>query len=262
PPTIEELDEFLADETDNADEKVVDRLLHSTAYGERMANMWLDVARYADTFGYQNDVPMEVWPWRDWVIQAFNRNLPYDQFLTEQLAGDLLPDATQDQRLATTFNRLHRQTNEGGSIPEEFRIAGIADRTTTAGTAFLGLTLECCRCHDHKFDPLKQKDFYRLSAYFSDIDEFGLYSHFTHPQPTPAMLLYQGDQRDRHNEALAAVARAEEQYGQAVAKAQAHWEVHHEELIDTLPDLPEPALHQPLEGDVEGVVGKATRCNG
>ncbi|MCA9108243.1 MAG: DUF1549 domain-containing protein, partial [Planctomycetales bacterium] len=175
--------------------------------------------RYADTYGYQSDVPMEVWPWRDWVIQAFNNNMPYDQFVTEQLAGDLLPNATQDQRLATTFNRLHRQTNEGGSIPEEFRLSGIADRTTTFGTAFLGLTLECCRCHDHKFDPITQAEFYQLSDYFSDVDEFGLYAHFTMAQPTPAMLLYQGEQRMAHEQAMDEVARAEQRYQQVVAEA-------------------------------------------
>ncbi|MCA9085949.1 MAG: DUF1553 domain-containing protein, partial [Planctomycetaceae bacterium] len=232
------------------------------AYGERMANMWLDVARYADTFGYQNDVAMEVWPWRDWVIQAFNSNMPYDRFLTEQLAGDLLPDATQNQRLATTFNRLHRQTNEGGSIPEEFRVAGVADRTTTAGTAFLGLTLECCRCHDHKFDPVKQQDFYRLSAYFSDIDEFGLYSHFTHARPTPAMLLYTDEQREQHRSALNDVALAQQQWRQVQQQASEYWRQHSAELIQSLPEVPAPVIHMELEGSVDGIKGKATLCDG
>ena len=209
PPTLSELDEFLTDDSDRAYETVVDRLLKSPAYGERMAVMWLDVARYADTFGYQNDVAMEVWPWREWVIDAFNRNMPYDQFITEQIAGDLIENATDSQKLATAFNRLHRQTNEGGSVAEEFRLTGIADRTTTAGTAFLGLTMECCRCHDHKFDPIKQKEFYQLSAYFSDIDELGLYSHFTFSAPTPALTLYEGTQREQHETATAAVAAAE-----------------------------------------------------
>ena len=262
PPTLDELDAFLNDDSADAYEKVVERLLHSPAYGERMANMWLDVARYADTFGYQNDVAMEVWPWRDWVIRAFGSNMPYDRFLTEQIAGDMLPSATQDQRLATTFNRLHRQTNEGGSIPEEFRIAGVADRTTTAGTAFLGLTLECCRCHDHKFDPVKQRDFYRLTAFFADIDEFGLYSHFTFARPTPAMLLYQGDERERHETALAAVKDAEQEFQETIAAARTHWQEHQGELSSTLPDVPEPVLHMPLEGDIGGVAGKGTPCNG
>ena len=150
---------------------------------------WLDVARYADTFGYQNDMEMQVWPWRDWVIRAFNENMPYDQFIIEQLAGDLIPGRVRIKNFATAFNRLHRQTNEGGSVAEEFRLAGIADRTTTTGTAFLGLTLECCRCHDHKFDPLTQEEFYQLSIYFSDIDEL-VYAHFTRAAPTPSMPIY------------------------------------------------------------------------
>ncbi|MCA9130630.1 MAG: DUF1553 domain-containing protein, partial [Planctomycetales bacterium] len=262
PPTIDELDAFLGDESANAYERVVDRLLESETYGERMANMWLDVARYADTFGYQNDVAMEVWPWRDWVINAFNRNMPYDQFVTEQIAGDLLPGATQDQRLATTFNRLHRQTNEGGSVAEEFRLTGIADRTTTAGTAFLGLTLECCRCHDHKFDPIAQRDFYRLSAYFSDIDELGLYSHFTFSQPTPAMLLYQGEQREQHDQAKAAVQQALQRYQSALEQAKDQWMLKSEQTAGPLPSVRESIVHLTLDGDSDGVMGKATQFNG
>jgi hypothetical protein len=202
PPTLEEIDAFLADKSADAFETVVDRLLKSAAFGERMASDWLDVARYADTFGYQSDRDMHVWPWRDWVIRAFNDNLPYDQFILWQTAGDLLPSPTRDQYLATAFNRLHRQTNEGGSIEEEFRIAYIADRVNTNATAFLGLTFECARCHDHKFDPVSQADFYRVSAFFANIDEHGLYSHFTETAPTPALLLYEGDQEARHKELL------------------------------------------------------------
>jgi hypothetical protein len=164
--------------------------------------------------------------------------------------------------LATAFNRLHRQTNEGGSIAEEFRLAGIADRTTTAGTAFLGLTMECCRCHDHKFDPIKQKEFYELSAYFSDIDEFGLYSHFTFSAPTPAMLLYEGDERQQHQAAQEAVAEAENQLARVMAAAREKWLANPDRLISELPQPREPVFSMPLEGDVEGIVGKATRCNG
>lgn len=200
PPTLTELDAFLADESPEAYETAADRLLKSPAFGERLANEWLDIARYADTFGYQADRDTHVWPWREWVIRAFNDNLPYDQFILWQTAGDLLPNPTRDQRLATTFNRLHRQTNEGGSIEEEFRIAYIADRVVTNGTAFLGLTFECARCHDHKYDPITQKDFYQLAAFFANIDEHGLYSHFTETAPTPALLLYEGDQEERHRE--------------------------------------------------------------
>jgi hypothetical protein len=198
PPTLQEIDAFVADTSPKAYEKVVDRLLASPAYGERQANDWLDLARYADTYGYQNDVERDLSPWRDWVIRAFNGNLPYNQFITWQLAGDLLPAPTRDQVLATAFNRLHRQTNEGGSVEEEFRCEYVADRVATAGTAFLGLTLGCARCHDHKYDPIKQKDFYRMSAFFNNIDEFGLYSHFTHAMPSPTLLLYPAGVEARH----------------------------------------------------------------
>ncbi len=190
PPTTAELDAFLADNSATAYNQLVSRYLSSPAYGERMALDWLDLARYADTYGYQNDVERDMSPWRDWVIKAFNENLSYDQFLTWQLAGDLLPHPTREQRLATAFNRLHRQTNEGGSIDEEFRAEYAADRLHTVGTAMLGLTMECARCHDHKFDPIKQRDYFSLFAFFNNIDESGLYSHFTSATPSPALLLW------------------------------------------------------------------------
>ncbi|MFP6886393.1 MAG: DUF1549 domain-containing protein, partial [Opitutales bacterium] len=191
PPTLKELDAFLADKDAKARQKAVDRLLDSDAYSERMTSEWLDVARYADTYGYQQDRNRHVWPWRDWVLGAFRQNLPYDQFVTWQIAGDLLPDASQDQILATCFNRLHSQKVEGGSVPEEFRIEYVADRVHTVGTAFLGLTLECSRCHNHKYDPITQKDYYSLSAYFNNVDEAGLYSWFTNSVPTPTLELGQ-----------------------------------------------------------------------
>jgi hypothetical protein len=188
PPTLEEVDAFVADQSPDAYEKLVDRLLASPRYGERMAVDWLDVARYADTYGYQADKYRAMWSWRDWVVKAFNENLPFDDFITWQLAGDLLPNATDEQILATAFNRMHRQTNEGGSIEEEFRAEYVVDRVDTFGTAFLGLTVQCARCHDHKFDPISQKDYYQLFAYFDNIDESGLYSHFTSAVPTPTLL--------------------------------------------------------------------------
>ncbi len=218
-PTLEEIDAFLADTSPMAYEKVVDRLLSSREYGERMAADWLDAARYADTFGYQADRDTHVWPWRDWVIAAFNRNLPYDQFLIWQIAGDMLPAATREQRLATAFNRLHRQTNEGGSIEAEFRAEYVADRLRTVGTAILGLTLECARCHDHKYDPITQREYYQLAAFFNNIDEHGLYSHFTETAPTPALLLYEGDQEVRHNALLAQIAQAEQSLAEAERSA-------------------------------------------
>ncbi len=173
PPTLEELDAFLADRSDRAYETVVDRLFQSPRYGERMATEWLDVARYADTHGYQMDRYRPVHPWRDWVISAYQRNLPFNEFARWQLAGDLLPNATKEQSLATAFNRLHMQNEEGGIVEEEFRVAYVVDRVNTMGTAFLGMTFECSRCHDHKYDPISQKDFYSLFAFFQNIDEFG-----------------------------------------------------------------------------------------
>ena len=190
PPTLAELDEILADTSDVWYERLVDRLLMSPRYGERMTADWLDVARYSDTYGYQVDRDRFVWPWRDWVIRSFNQNMSYDQFITQQLAGDLLPNPTDDQILATTFNRLHPQKVEGGSVEEEFRVEYVADRSQTVGMAFMGLTVECARCHDHKYDPISQKEYYELFAFFNNIDEAGLYSYFD-PEaiPSPSLLL-------------------------------------------------------------------------
>ena len=195
-PTLEELDAFLDDSADDAYERAIDRLLASSAYGERMATWWLDLARYSDTYGYQVDRDRYVWPWRDWVIDAFNQNLPFDQFTIEQLAGDLLPNATDRQILATTFNRLHPQKVEGGSVEEEFRVEYVADRVHTVSMAFMGLTLECARCHDHKFDSLSIDEYYQMFAFFNNIDESGLYSFFDAAAvPTPAMTLIDEGQR-------------------------------------------------------------------
>ena len=189
PPNQPELDAFLADLSGTAYETVLDRLLASPRFGERMAVPWLDLARYADSFGYQSDVDTKAWPYRDWVIRALNENLPWDQFITWQIAGDLLPNPTQDQRLATAFNRLHRKTNEGGSIEEEMRQEGVSDRVHTFGTTFLGLTFECCRCHDHKYDPITARDYYSLGAFFNSIEEAGVMQYATNILPQPALLL-------------------------------------------------------------------------
>jgi len=173
PPTLPELDAFLADHSPDAYEKVVDRLLASPRYGERMAIDWLDAARYADTHGYQVDPEKEMWPWRDWVINAFNRNLPYDRFTIEQLAGDLLANATLDQKIATGFQRNHRINSETGSIAEEFQAENVVDRVSTMGAVWLGLTVGCARCHDHKYDPITARDFYSFYAFFNTVDEIG-----------------------------------------------------------------------------------------
>jgi hypothetical protein len=170
PPTPAEVDAFLADHSPEAYERLVDRLLNSPRYGEHMARFWLDAARYGDTHGLHLDNYREIWPYRDWVIRAFNRNEPFDQFIVEQVAGDLLPNPTLDQLIATGFERCHVSTNEGGSIEEEVYVRNVVDRVETTGTVFLGLTIGCARCHDHKFDPITQRDFYQLFAFFNSID--------------------------------------------------------------------------------------------
>jgi mono/diheme cytochrome c family protein len=167
PPTPDEVDAFLTDKSPDAYEKVVDRLLKSPRYGERMAWDWLDAARYADSNGYQGDQDRTMWPWRDWVVQAFNANMPFDRFTVEQLAGDLLPGTTRDQKLATAFNRNHMINGEGGRIPEENRIDYLVDQTDTTATIWLGVTLGCARCHDHKYDPFTMRDYYQMLAYFN-----------------------------------------------------------------------------------------------
>src|SRR5437867_3073824 len=183
PPTTAEVDEFLADKSPGAYEKVVDRLLASPRYGERMAMQWLDLARYADTHGYHIDSHRNMWHWRDWVIDAFNRNLPYNEFTIEQLAGDLLPEATVSQRLATGFNRNHMINFEGGAIPEEYQNEYVVDRLEATSVVWLGTTMGCARCHDHKYDPIKQKDFYRFYAFFNTISEKGLDGRRGNAQP-------------------------------------------------------------------------------
>ena len=184
PPSPAALDEFLADVRPDAYERAVDRLLASPRYGERMATDWLDAARYADSNGFFRDNTRQIWPWRDWVIGAFNRNLPFDQFTVEQLAGDLLPDATAEQKIATGFNRNHMVTGETGIIDEEYRVEYVADRLETTASVWLGLTVGCARCHDHKFDPISQRDYYQLFAFFNSGVEKGLVSP---DDPPPVM---------------------------------------------------------------------------
>ena len=209
PPTNAEVDAFLNDHAPDAYEKRVDAMLASPRYGEHLAVGWLDLSRYADTWGYTGDKAMFAWPWRDWVLKAFNDNMPYDRFLTEQLAGDLLPRPTQDQRVATAYNRLHRMTFEGGSIAEEFRQDGINDRVMTAGYGFMGLTMECSRCHDHKYDPISQRDYFSMAAMFGDQNENGLLSYHGEVPP-PFVRLYNSDaERTKEAELLAAVTAAE-----------------------------------------------------
>jgi len=194
PPTVDEVDAFLADASDDAYDRVVDRLLASPHYGERMAWPWLDAARYADTNGYQGDNERTMYPWRDWVVDAFNSNMPYDQFTIWQLAGDLLPDPTIEQKIATGFNRNHMINGEGGRIAEENRVEYVFDQLETVGTVWMGLTFNCCRCHDHKYDPLTNKDYYSLFAFFNQTQVTGGGGD---PQTPPNLALHSPETENR-----------------------------------------------------------------
>ena len=171
PPTREEVHQFLADDSPDAYEKLIDIYMAKPEYGEHLGRFWLDVARYGDTHGLHLDNYREMWPYRDWVIEAFNKNMPFDQFTIEQLAGDLLPEPTLEQQIATGFNRCHVTTSEGGSIDEEYYVQYAIDRADTTSTVWMGLTVGCAQCHDHKYDPITQKEFYQLYAYFNNITE-------------------------------------------------------------------------------------------
>ena len=195
PPTLEMMDRFLADNSKDAYEKIVDELLKSPRYGEKMSVHWLDVARYADSYGYQDDNIRTQWPWRDWVIHAFNENLPYDKFLTWQIAGDMLPNANKEQILATAFFRNHKYTEEGGVVPEEYRIEYLIDKVKTYGKGLLGVTIECAQCHDHKYDPFAQKDYYSLMAFFNNTKEIGYEGDVSMSTPSkmPKLKIERGD---------------------------------------------------------------------
>lgn len=256
PPSPEQVKAFVADQSPDAYEKQVDALLASPRYGERMAQDWLDIARFADTYGYQSDKECFVWPWRDWLIKQYNENLPYDQFLTWQIAGDLLPKPTRDQQLATMFNRLHRQTEEGGSIEQEFRQEYVSDRVQTASTAFLGLTLECSKCHDHKYDPLPQTDYYSMSAMFGQIDECGLtpYSIST-SAPEPSMRLREPNhdiEIEKRQAVLDAAIAEQKKTSASRDEAFAQW-------LAATPSLtpPVPSAHYPLDAIVDGKLPNA-----
>ena len=189
PPSLAMMDKFLNDPSANAYDKVIDELMSMPQYGEKMAIHWLDVARYADSYGYQDDNIRTQWPWRDWVIHAFNENLPYDKFISWQVAGDMLPNATKEQILATGFFRNHKYTEEGGVIDEEYRIEYLLDKTKTFGKGILGLTIECAQCHDHKYDPFKQKDYYSLLAFFNNTKEKGYEGDVTQSKPAKHPLI-------------------------------------------------------------------------
>jgi Protein of unknown function (DUF1553)/Protein of unknown function (DUF1549)/Concanavalin A-like lectin/glucanases superfamily/Planctomycete cytochrome C len=246
PPTAAELDAFLADRSPDAYEKQVDRLLNSPRYGERMAMQWLDLARYADTHGYHIDSHRDMWHWRDWVIGAFNRNMPYSQFVVDQLAGDLLPNATIDQKIASGFNRNHMINFEGGAIAEEYQNEYVVDRVETTSVAFLGMTMGCARCHDHKYDPISQKDFYRFYAFFNTIPEKGLDGRRGNAEPVvriPTPEQAREDERVKRELAQTQQALSEDE----IAKLQAEW-AKNAEFASKLPPAAGLAAHYEFDG--------------
>jgi hypothetical protein len=202
PPTLKEMDAFLADNSSNAYEKMVDHYLSTPQYGEKMALHWLDVGRYADSYGYQDDNIRTQWPWRDWVIHAFNTNLRYDSFVTWQIAGDMLPHPTKEQILATAFFRNHKYTEEGGVIPEEYRVEYLIDKTKTYGRGILGVSIECAQCHDHKYDPFSQKDYYSLLAFFNNTKEVGYEGDVSVSKPAKMPVLTISDSEARNTMAF------------------------------------------------------------
>jgi hypothetical protein len=237
PPTPQEIVAFEGRPTPEHYDQEVRRLLGSPRYGERMATDWLDLARFADTHGFQADRYRPVWPWRDWVIGAFNRHLPFDRFVQWQLAGDLLPNPTQEQRLATTFNRLHLQNEEGGIVEEEYRVAYNVDRVNTFGTAFLGMTFECSRCHDHKYDPISQKEFYQLFAFFQNIDESGQSVYFGDIMPVPTLLLSTPEQDAKLKDLNARIRAGETRLGQVAGDARAAFEEWRSKASGPVPEV-------------------------
>lgn len=237
PPSIDEVDAYLADNTSESYEKLVDRLLDSPHFGERMAQHWLDLARYADTNGYHIDNHRDMWKWREWVINAYNKNKKFDDFVIEQLAGDLLPDATLDQRVATGFNRNNMVNFEGGADADEYHNAYVVDRVATTATVFLGATLACAQCHDHKFDPYSTKDFYSFYAYFNNVPDQGLDGNTDDPKPF--LRLPSEEQGARLVELLAKIPEAESTVNkrtEELNKAQEKWE---KELAAKTNDFPE-----------------------
>ncbi len=248
PPTPQEMDEFLADESSDAYESLVDRLLETDTYAERLAMEWMDVARYADSHGLHADGWRLMWPWRDWVIKAFKKNMPYDDFVTWQIAGDLLPDATTEQKLATAFHRNHEMTAEGGVVPEEFRVKHVLDRTTTTATAFLGLTMECATCHDHKFDPISQKEFYQMTSFFNNVSELGMTGN--DGNYGPMMLLPERETEEKISHLDEKIESIEEQL--KLTKEEVESTVDFVELVKAQPaTIPNPDGHYPFDKAVE-----------
>lgn len=251
PPSADDLAAFQAaapSDLTAAKAAAVERLLASPRFGEHFAVPWLDAARYADSYGYQSDQLTAFWPWRDWVVRSLNANLPVDRFITWQVAGDLLPDATREQKLATAFNRLHRLTNEGGSVQQEFLVENMADRLHTFGSVFLALTMECTRCHDHKYDPIGMRDYYSLGAFFNSIPERGFYSAQS-IQPSPGLLLPDAEQEKQLDEAKKREQQAAAAVEKRIAESDADFDAW---LAQASPTLPASDLVSHLTFDGEG----------
>ncbi|MEO6239091.1 MAG: DUF1549 domain-containing protein, partial [Vicinamibacterales bacterium] len=257
PPTPAEVDAFLADKAPDAYERRVDALLQSPHYAERLAVGWLDAARYADTHGYHIDTPREMWPWRDWVIGAFNRNLPFNQFVIEQLAGDLIPNATRDQKVASGFNRNHMINFEGGAIAEEYRVEYVVDRVEATSSAFMGLTMGCARCHAHKYDPITHKEFYQFFAFFNSVPERGLDGRLGNA--APVLPLPSHDQQTRLDELDAAIAARTDALADVVVDPlQRAWETGLPPPVPSGLDLGTDGLlaHYELDGNLSDISGR------
>ena len=254
PPTPADVDAFVADKSPDAYEKRVDALLHSPHYGERMAIPWLDTARYGDTHGYHIDSHRDMWHWRDWVIDAFNRNMPFDRFTIEQLAGDLLPNASVEQQIATGFNRNHIINFEGGAIAEEYQVEYVVDRVEATATTFLGLTMGCARCHSHKFDPITHKEFYQFYAFFNSVPENGLDGRLGNARPI--LQLPSGDQKARLTEVESLIKAKEAALTDAdVAPLQSEWESRQAEALRPIAGDALTA-HYELDGNLSDISGK------
>ena len=253
PPTLAEVDAFLKDTSPQAYEKLVDRLLASTAYGEHVGEQWLDIARYAESDGFLDDTHDRLlWPYRDWVLAALNRNMPFDQFATWQLAGDLLPSHTKEQLLATAFLRVGKRSTENGAIDEEYRVEYAIDRAMTVGTGFLAMTVGCARCHDHKYDPIPTKDFYSLTGFFNSTDEPGFYAPGrSGTTPGPGMLWADAAQEKEIATLRAAIAKAEAAYDAARQEAAGRAAAQADALLQKPDDL-RRVLEQSLETNLQG----------
>jgi len=254
PPSIQEVDDFLKDETEFAFEKVVDRLLKSPHFGERLALPWLDLARYGDTSGYHNDSLRDMWLWREWVIHAFNSNMPFDQFTIEQLAGDLIPNATIQQQVASGFHRNVMTSDEGGLIDSEYRNLYVVDRVATTGVTWLGMTVACAQCHDHKYDPITQKDFYQLYAFFNNVPENGK-DGVRDRNPKPFLQVLSSEQQEQRQQHIAHYQAAESEFTaltKSLVEKQRLWEKEVASNV-SLAALPKPDVTFPLEDSGDGV---------